>query len=160
MTRDRWTDRLSEYIDDELPAEERAQLEAHLAGCAACARTVDELLAVVRAAATLRDSPPPPELWTGIAARIAAPVIPLRPTPPARRLSLRLPQLAAASVTLVAASGALVWALLSRGPAAGGPVAAAPAAAPSLTASAPSSAEGAVAPAPARLAGDDVDERA
>ncbi|MBX6364682.1 MAG: hypothetical protein IRZ00_12510, partial [Gemmatimonadetes bacterium] len=64
------------------------------------------------------------------------------------------------SVTLVAASGALVWALLSRCPAAGGPVAAAPAAAPSLTASAPSSAEGAVAPAPARLAGDDVDERA
>ena len=31
---DVWTDRLSEYLDDELPPGERAALEGHLAQCA------------------------------------------------------------------------------------------------------------------------------
>ena len=33
---DQWTDRLSEYLDDELPPDERAALEAHLRQCVAC----------------------------------------------------------------------------------------------------------------------------
>ena len=40
---DKWNDRLSEYIDDELTPDERAQLEAHVASCAECAVTLDEL---------------------------------------------------------------------------------------------------------------------
>ena len=35
MNTDAFTDRLSEYLDDELPATERASVEAHLAECAA-----------------------------------------------------------------------------------------------------------------------------
>lgn len=158
MTSDRWTDRLSEYIDDAFPAAERARLEAHLAGCAECARTVGELHAVVRAAAALRDAPPERDLWAGIADRIETPVIPFRAAPTARRLSFTLPQLAAASVALVAVSGALVWALLSRAPAAGGPVAVTPAALPPASAGplptpAGPSATAPVAPAGTRLAG-------
>ncbi|HET9986500.1 MAG TPA: anti-sigma factor [Longimicrobiales bacterium] len=158
MTSDRWTDRLSEYIDDALPAAERARLEAHLAGCAECARTVEELRAVVRAAVALRDAPPERDLWAGIAGRIETPVIPFHAARTARRLSFTLPQLAAASVALVAVSGALVWALLSRAPAAGGPVAVTPAALPPasagpLPAPAGPSATAPVAPAGTRLAG-------
>ena len=32
-----WTDKLSEYLDDELSPEERYAVESHLLGCAACA---------------------------------------------------------------------------------------------------------------------------
>ena len=40
---DVWTDRLSEYLDDELPPRERAELERHLLGCAECSGTLAEL---------------------------------------------------------------------------------------------------------------------
>jgi anti-sigma factor (TIGR02949 family) len=52
-------DRLSEYLDDELPPDARAQLEAHLRGCEGCARFGGELAATVRALkAHLRDRLP------------------------------------------------------------------------------------------------------
>ena len=38
-----WTDKLSEYLDDELPAGERAALERHLAGCASCLAVLNDL---------------------------------------------------------------------------------------------------------------------
>src|SRR2546422_667922 len=43
MTKDNWTDRLSEYLDGTLAVGERAALEAHLVDCAACAATLEEL---------------------------------------------------------------------------------------------------------------------
>src|SRR3989442_1052029 len=43
MMKDTWTDRLSEYLDGTLAVGERAALEAHLAGCAVCAATLEEL---------------------------------------------------------------------------------------------------------------------
>ncbi|MGH7566093.1 MAG: anti-sigma factor family protein, partial [Gemmatimonadota bacterium] len=49
------TEKLSEYIDDELPAGERAEIEAHLAGCLDCARIVEDLRAVVNAAQAVMD---------------------------------------------------------------------------------------------------------
>jgi hypothetical protein len=53
---------LSPYIDGELPAGERAQLEAHLATCAACRGERDELLFASRLAArlSLPDGAPAP----------------------------------------------------------------------------------------------------
>ena len=41
---DRWTDRLSEYLDGGVEAAERAELEAHLADCEECAATLEQLL--------------------------------------------------------------------------------------------------------------------
>src|SRR3989442_14258264 len=67
---DTWTDRLSEYLDGTLSGSERAALEAHLAGCAACAATLDELRRVVTRARGLEDRPPAADLWPGIAERI------------------------------------------------------------------------------------------
>jgi Putative zinc-finger len=151
MTPDPFTDRLSDYLDDELSAGERASMDRHLAACAACRRTLDELREVVARAASLRDGLPAGDLWTGIAARIEQPESPLgfhrlltfwkspdgdgRRLLSARTVSLTLPQLAAASLTLMVLSGGLVWLARSGDPRADfAPIGAAP---PPAIASAP-----------------------
>ena len=40
---DMWTERLSDYVDDELAPEQRAALAAHLEGCAECSATLADL---------------------------------------------------------------------------------------------------------------------
>jgi anti-sigma factor RsiW len=109
--RDMWTARLSEFADGELPDDERVRLEAHLADCAQCRQTLDELIRVRDLAGRLPERQPDRDLWPGIAARIGAPsagVLPLR-----RRWSFSLPQLAAAALLLVAA-GATGTVMLTR----------------------------------------------
>ncbi|HEY9016427.1 MAG TPA: zf-HC2 domain-containing protein, partial [Gemmatimonadales bacterium] len=59
---DRWTDRLSEYVDDELPESERVALEAHLQSCADCSGIVGDLRRVVRRARTLPERTPARDL--------------------------------------------------------------------------------------------------
>ncbi len=54
---DVWTDRLSEYLDGTLAGTERAALDAHLAGCAACAATLEDLRRVVARAQSVQDRP-------------------------------------------------------------------------------------------------------
>ena len=61
--KDQWTDRLSEYLDGELGAAERAALEGHLATCAECGATLAELRRVVARARALDDRPPTADLW-------------------------------------------------------------------------------------------------
>lgn len=108
---DRWTDRLSEYVDGELTPAERTALEAHLATCAACRVTLDELRRVVARAQALGDRPPAADLWPGIAEHIG--VVSLAARRSRRRLSFTMPQLAAAAVVLVLLPAGSVW-LLSR----------------------------------------------
>jgi anti-sigma factor RsiW len=50
---------LSDYLDDELPAAARAQVEAHLRGCERCLRFGGALGAMVRALRA--DAAPPPD---------------------------------------------------------------------------------------------------
>jgi hypothetical protein len=116
---DDWTDRLSEYLDDELTPDERRAIERHLAGCEACAATLEELGRVVERARSLPARAPAADLWTGIAERIDAPLaaggrVPaFRPRAP-HRVSFTLPQLAAASVLLAVVSGGVAWRLAGR----------------------------------------------
>ena len=42
-----WTDRLSDYLDGELPADEQRAVEAHLRDCAPCAAVLNDLKRVV-----------------------------------------------------------------------------------------------------------------
>ena len=113
-----WSDRLSEYIDDELTPAEGAALEAHLRSCPDCARTLDELREVVARARNLPVRPPATDLWPGIEpqlttqARSAA--LPFRPAA-TRRFSFTLPQLAAAGIALMVMSGGGVWVLQHGG---------------------------------------------
>ena len=134
---DQWTERLSEYLDDELSPEERAALEGHLRGCVACGAVLADLKRIVVRARGLEDRLPEHDLWPGIAARIGAssgetPVIDLARARARRRWSFSLPQLAAAAVALMTLSGATVWLLHPAPPAAvaTGPAATVPAPAP------------------------------
>ena len=119
---DRWTDRLSEYLDGELAADEARELEAHLASCAGCREILADLRRIVGGAAALRDREPEAELWAGIERRI-------RQEPPQarvvslfdakrerRRVSFSVPQLLAAGLVLALASAGSVWLALRGGP--------------------------------------------
>ena len=113
---DVWTDRLSEYLDDELPPGERAALEGHLAQCAECSATLADLRRVVARARALESTGPATDLWPGIAARIGAgtakahDVVDLGAQRRVRRRwAFSLPQLAAAGIALMTVSGGTVW---------------------------------------------------
>jgi hypothetical protein len=99
---DQWTDRLSEYLDDEgdLTAAERRDLEGHLTACADCRGTLEELRGVVAQAGALASRGPETDLWPGIALRIA---------PMTRRYSFSMPQLVAAGLALMVVTGSAVW---------------------------------------------------
>lgn len=108
---DQWTDRLSEYVDGELADGERSALEAHLATCADCRATVDDLRKVVGRARALDDRAPKADLWPGVAQRIGSgKVVEIR----SRRFSFNVPQLIAASVALVLVSGGGMWIALHQ----------------------------------------------
>jgi hypothetical protein len=114
---DPWTDKLSDYLDDELPEGERRAVAAHLAECAECANTLAELQRVAAAAASLAPVRPQADLWSGIAARIGSAAWAGRTgfagrAP--RRLSLSLTELAAASLLLAALSGGTAAILMMR----------------------------------------------
>lgn len=114
---DQWTHRLSDYVDDELSAAERQRLEAHLVGCTACRRTLEELRAVVARAHSLGTQAPERDLWAGVAERIG---VPARRSAGGRwrrfRLVLTAPQLAAAAAALMAVSAGSVWLAKPRRP--------------------------------------------
>jgi hypothetical protein len=112
---DQWTDRLSEYVDGELTDSERDAVESHLTGCPRCAATLQELKAVVERTRSLGPRPPETDLWQSIANRIAAPprLAPFQARA-YRRFSFTLPQLAAASVLIALASGAVAWSVAER----------------------------------------------
>ena len=107
-----WTDKLSDYLDAELSDQEQRAVAAHVAECAQCTRTLDELRAVVERAHALTPAIPPSDLWQGVASRIAS----AEDTRPVagqfgarRRFSFTWPELVAASLLLVLISG---WAAL------------------------------------------------
>ena len=113
---DQWTDRLSEYIDDELTPAERAQLEAHVTSCPECAVTLEALREVLERAGALTPRPPAADLWPGIEPRLGrASVTPFQPRTVARRFSFTVPQLVAAGLALMVVSGSGVWVLQHGG---------------------------------------------
>jgi len=128
IVHEEWTDRLSDYIDGELSADDRERVDAHLKGCASCTAVLNDLKRVVARAGSAAARPPEADLWPGIAARIdraAAPgagtVVPFA-RQERRRFTFTLPQLAAAAALLIAVSGGIAWGVGSRlGRAAGMP---------------------------------------
>ncbi|HEX6851325.1 MAG TPA: anti-sigma factor [Candidatus Polarisedimenticolaceae bacterium] len=63
---------LSAHLDGEATAEERARVEAHLAGCESCRATLEDLRRIVDASAQLGA----PELPEGLRERIASSILP------------------------------------------------------------------------------------
>jgi hypothetical protein len=67
---DTWQERLSEYLDDELDAPTRAELEAHLEGCPPCRRVLADLRTLQRAARNLPERAVAHDLWPGLARQL------------------------------------------------------------------------------------------
>ena len=121
MTRDLWQDRLSEYIDGELSAQESAALEAHITSCNDCTDILEALRHVKEAARVLEDRPAPPERWDAIPSAISAAsvsepkVVDIATRRAARRWSFTVPQIAVAALGLMLLSGGGAWLALSGG---------------------------------------------
>ena len=107
---DRYTDRLSDYMDDEdLDPRERAEIETHLKACSECRTVLAELRAVAGRAASLADTPPATSLWPGVESRLgASAVLPFRARA-RRHITFTIPQFVAASLALMVLSGGMVW---------------------------------------------------
>ena len=110
-----WTERLSDYIDEELSPAERDACEAHLLGCAECREVLGELRVLVTEARELPDQEPVHDLWPGIQSRLDTPPLAIERSPaarvPERRrvFALSMPQLAAAALACAVLGGGGVW---------------------------------------------------
>lgn len=116
---------LSAWFEGDLGDDDRRAVDAHLRECLRCASLVRDLENIRRDATKLPEVAPSRDLWEGIAARIEAPVIELKPRQapaPARRTW----QMAAAAVLLMAVSSGVTYVLTDRRPATGDQVAATP----------------------------------
>lgn len=111
-------DALSEYLDDTLAADQRRAVEAHLATCASCASTLDELRLVLARASALAPEAPELDLWpaiearleprhAGLGARIAAWIS-------RHRVSLSFPQLAGAMAAMALIAAGVTWVVTQR----------------------------------------------
>lgn len=109
-------DLLSALVDDELPQDERAEVRAHLANCADCAREHDILAATSR---RIREGvvrhQAPDVLKARIRSMLSQPdaFAPVAEAPPAGRS--RWTMLAAAGLVIAVASSALTYGALRRG---------------------------------------------
>jgi len=114
-----WTDKLSDYVDDELASSDREAVEAHIATCDDCRETVAQLRRVMARAGALEPREPENDLWAGIAERIGAEpeaeaprVIPIESGRSGWRMpefTFSAPQLVAASLLIAVLSSAGVW---------------------------------------------------
>jgi len=113
------TEQLSPYLDGELDDLSRVRLEAHLAECLECSRTLAELRAIVAAAPGYAGRASSRDLWPGIESRLdKADILALHPVAalvsPERRARFGWRELIAASIVMAAVGGGTVWFALSR----------------------------------------------
>jgi anti-sigma factor RsiW len=73
----RFEDQLSSWLDGEMDALSAAAMERHATECPSCASLATGLRSIRAGAASLQPLSPSRDLWSGIDARIAAPVIPI-----------------------------------------------------------------------------------
>ena len=122
---DRFTEQLSPYLDGELDDLSRTRLEAHLAECLECTRTLHDLRAIVAAAPGYAGQAPERDLWPDIAARLEeGKVVSLPsarpPVHPTARFSWR--HLIAASIAMAALGGGATWLMVDGARLPGGEV--------------------------------------
>lgn len=134
--------RLNDYVDDELPVAQRAEVHRHLESCDPCLAEVEAMLLLRAEARTLpREIAPTRDLWPEIRARIdaASPSVPAETSviavdfqAPARRPAVRRwGGMMAASVALVVlSSGVTAYFLRQPGTSAAVPITAVQAKAP------------------------------
>ena len=70
-----------DYFEGELDEARRRMIETHASTCARCQGVIRDIASIQQTAANLPELAPSRDLWQGIEARIAAPVIPLAARP-------------------------------------------------------------------------------
>ena len=122
MTHDAFHEQLMAFLEGETDDATRAELERHAHECAACGAMLADLRALRAESARLPELTPSRDLWTGIAARIEAQVVPISSAVPAtapidaRVAGRRWLQGGLAAAALVGALGLGYWSGLSRTP--------------------------------------------
>ena len=103
---DGFSDALADYLEGDASVSVRSAMDAHAASCPACAQLLADLRDVSTGAAALPLLTPSRDLWSGIAERIDARVIPFEAPVGARSVVRRTwlrPALAAAALVAVTA---------------------------------------------------------
>jgi anti-sigma factor RsiW len=124
MTCEAFDAALPDYLEGTLDDARRASVEQHLGECVRCAGLRRDIENISKEAATMPDLVPSRDLWQGIEARIAAPVIPLAVRPERQRRFVPAWMGVAAAALIVSTAG-ITYMLTARsfGPARSGTVA-------------------------------------
>src|SRR5712675_2613649 len=85
MTCEAFDTALPDYLEGIMDDSRRASVERHLSECVRCTSLLRDIENISKQAAALPDMVPSRDLWQGIEARIAAPVIPLAARPERQR---------------------------------------------------------------------------
>jgi len=113
MTCEAFDAALPDYLEGTLGDSLRAPVEMHLRECVRCAGLVRDLENIQRDASALPDLVPARDLWEGIEARIAAPVIPLAARPERRR-SFAPAWMGIAAAALIVSTAGITYTLTER----------------------------------------------
>jgi anti-sigma factor RsiW len=104
---------LPDYLEGTLDDVARNALEMHLRECVRCAGLVKDIENIRREAAALPDLAPSRDLWEGIEARIAAPVIPFA-TRPERQRRFAPAWMGVAAAALIVSTAGITYKLTAR----------------------------------------------
>ena len=113
MTCDAFDTALPDYLEGTLDETRLASVEGHLSECVRCASLLRDLDNIRKDAAELPDLAPSRDLWEGIEARIAAPVIPLA-TRPERQRRFAPAWMGIAAAALVVSTAGITYMLTAR----------------------------------------------
>ena len=113
MTCEAFDAALPDYLEGTLDGSPRASVERHLRECVRCAGLVRDLENIRDEAAALTDLVPSRDLWAGIEARIAAPVIPLAARPE-RQKRLVPAWMGIAAAALIVSTAGVTYLLTAR----------------------------------------------
>jgi Putative zinc-finger len=124
MTCEAFDAALPDYLEGTLDDSRRASVDQHLGECVRCASLLRDIENISKEAAAMPDLIPSRDLWQGIEARIAAPVIPLAARPERQR-RFAPAWMGVAAAALIVSTAGITYMLTARsiGPAQSGAVA-------------------------------------
>jgi hypothetical protein len=105
MTCEAFDTALPDYLEGTLDDSRRASADRHLSECVRCTSLLRDIENISKQAAALPDMVPSRDLWQGIEARIAAPVIPLTARPERQRRFVPAWMGVAAAALIVSTAG-------------------------------------------------------
>src|SRR2546423_14860083 len=113
MTCEEFDAALPDYLEGTVDASLRVAVERHLSECVRCTSLLRDLEKIRKEAAALPDLVPSRDLWQGIEARIAAPVIPLA-SRPERQRRVAPTWMGIAAAALIVTTAGITYTLTAR----------------------------------------------